>query len=101
MNEKEELEHLRKLAQENSERNHRQDSINAESMLIGFTWTMVFILTIVVFRMTSWDENAWWNIIIPTVASVGMARWYRAGVRIQRETEKEKLDQPGLNWEEK
>lgn len=92
MNEKEELEHLRRLAQENSERNHQQDTAHVESVLIAFTWTMVAILTIVVFRMTSWDENAWWNVIIPTAASIGMARWYRAAVRIQRDMEKQDLD---------
>lgn len=91
MSEEEELEHLRRLAQENSERNHELDTNSAESVLIAFTWTITFILTIIVFRMTSWDESVYLNVIIPTLASIGMARWYRAGARIQRALEKKKM----------
>jgi len=95
MSDKEELEHLRKLAQENSERNATIDGNDAMAALVGITWTLTFILTIVIFLKTSWDENAWLNFIIPTVASILMARWYRSGERILRAQQKE-----NLGWEE-
>lgn len=88
---KAELEKLRKMAQENSERNHGKDVDESVAVTAGVVWTLVFIVILVVSIKASWTVPTWLFIGLPTLIAFGTARLIRQGARNLREIKREEL----------